>query len=488
MIPVVFVCDEKYAMPTSVAIISLMENRKSTTDYDIFVIGCGLSEESKTKLKLAGGDALRILEQSLPSLEQVPVHEYVSRAALCKFEISDFLHNYDKAVYLDSDVIVNGDLSDLYKTNIDECYAGMVKDFYAHLIEHDDLRLNYKVYYNSGVMLLNLKKMRADNISQKLIEEKKNNLYSKYMDQDVFNIVFKDNIKLLAPEFNFMLYSKDDLNHFYEVYNSNIPAKPVIIHYPGIKPWKEKCCLNFKNWYKYYKKSPYKKNRLPVFKNDLIKRRRNITNSIFSFFGYKIFRILSDFDKYLELLKNNGAVIDLNTNVIEFPEINIKLKYSNAEDLREIYEVFVLKKIGFKPSNKEWSIVDFSESYVSVMYFASLEEVEEVIVLQVQDKNLLFQDNIKLNPYYGEKIKFCNNIVHGGAADKQILYNFSCANDDYNLYGKLNEYALSGKANIIMVEIHGFGIDVVRKILTESGYTSFYTCEDRHRGFIKAFK
>ncbi|MCK7489743.1 MAG: hypothetical protein MZU79_05535 [Anaerotruncus sp.] len=90
--------------------------------------------------------------------------DYVTSAAYLKFDLPDLIPNQDKVLYLDGDIIIQKDLSDLFEINIKDYYAGAVKDI--GLIDND---LNIKNYFNSGVMLLNLKLMRENNASTALL-------------------------------------------------------------------------------------------------------------------------------------------------------------------------------------------------------------------------------------------------------------------------------------------------------------------------------
>ena len=88
-------------------------------------------------------------------------------SALLKFKISEILANYDKIIYLDGDILVQKDLTELYNIDIDGYYVAAVDDT-GKIYHKKDVYAKYPNYFNSGVMLLNLKKCREDNISSKL--------------------------------------------------------------------------------------------------------------------------------------------------------------------------------------------------------------------------------------------------------------------------------------------------------------------------------
>lgn len=187
-IPIVYITDDNYVMPTIVSITSLMENMEKS--HPVFVLGINLSEKNKDYFKVFKNIELLDLENKYKDLDLK--HLYVSKAALFKFDLAEIFKNYDKVLYLDSDILILRDFSKLLKTDIEKYYAAVVKDISAFL-RGDAQKIGLgKNYFNSGMMLLNTKKMRQDNIKEKLIKTRLNSSSKKFMDQDTFNIVFKD--------------------------------------------------------------------------------------------------------------------------------------------------------------------------------------------------------------------------------------------------------------------------------------------------------
>lgn len=89
---------------------------------------------------------------------------------LLRFNIIDIFPNYDKVLYLDDDILINGDLSELFETDLKNTYAVVVRSIDAELFidwrkSHENDNLNVEKYFNSGVMLLNLKKIREKQIT-----------------------------------------------------------------------------------------------------------------------------------------------------------------------------------------------------------------------------------------------------------------------------------------------------------------------------------
>ena len=144
--------------------------------------------------------------------------------------------NVDKIIYLDSDVVVLKDISELWNYDISDYLIGAVEDKYSGLMScHANLN-DDDTYFNSGVMLINLKKFRDLNMEEKIFNKllENNNNYS---DQDVLNDLCRNNILSLPLKYNLML-TRDDPNAFpkrKDEYNNTLSA-PFILHY-AIKPW-----------------------------------------------------------------------------------------------------------------------------------------------------------------------------------------------------------------------------------------------------------
>lgn len=100
----------------------------------------------------------------------------------------------NKIIYLDTDTIVNGDLHELNKIDINNYELACVKDLYNWL---NPYRWKVKNYFNSGVLLLNMKMIRKTNLfkkSRELVATKK--MISP--DQDALNFLVQN--KLVLPE------------------------------------------------------------------------------------------------------------------------------------------------------------------------------------------------------------------------------------------------------------------------------------------------
>lgn len=251
-ISICFICDENYVKPTLVAINSIKLNKNEKSVYEIYVLGENLREENKNILKKQADKRffIRILDISnntFNNLKEQNIH--VSKAALSKFFIPNIFKDLDKILYLDSDIIVKKDLSNIFSIDITKYYAAVVKDYKAmdyNPPQTVKLGLKHKAYFNSGLMLLNLSKMRKENITEKLVAYRKNGI-NYFMDQDAFNAVFNENVLYISFLNNVILsvlgyFEIEKINKYYELkeYSSykDIYNEATIIHLASpYKPW-----------------------------------------------------------------------------------------------------------------------------------------------------------------------------------------------------------------------------------------------------------
>ncbi len=264
-IPIVMITDDNFVMQTCVAITSLCKNKNSDTIYEIFIVMAECSTESEEILMQIKQEtcAIKLIKASLENYRDIKQLAHISIACLLKFDICELIPEYDKLLYLDGDIIVRKDLTELYETELDDNYAAAVKELYC--MKNDDGCIN------AGIMLFNAKKMRNDGMRDILVDKRKSLGNRSSMDQQTYNMVIKDKIKYLSIVYNCvpgrlqgdvkMDYTIQELNALYGTeYKkaAQLIDDAVIIHFAtGNKPWKYTFAPCAKEWYEYYLLSPY---------------------------------------------------------------------------------------------------------------------------------------------------------------------------------------------------------------------------------------
>lgn len=264
-----FTTDNNYVRPLSCAITSILKNSSPETDLHIFILEQDVSFENKSKI-LSLKD-IKDCEISFikidPSLFcNFPDFKdsYITKTAYFRFLIADLLKDIDKVLYLDCDVIVPSEIKELFLQDITDFYIGGVEDIGFYFDRMCSIK-SFDTYVNSGVLLINLKKWRQDNISQKLfdvVEQYNDKLV--YHDQTAINLVCKGKIKVLDLYYNlqvFICYKISILlNHPLRKQLLQVIKEPKIIHYTNNrKPWNTYCPLR-KYYLEYEKLTPFSVN------------------------------------------------------------------------------------------------------------------------------------------------------------------------------------------------------------------------------------
>nr|WKN40033.1 glycosyltransferase family 8 protein [Tunicatimonas sp. TK19036] len=201
---------------------------------------------------------------SLANEEQYVTSGHISRAAYLRVFIPTYIDDsIEKILYLDADIVVSNKISNLWKANINAyCLAAVenVTPEKKHILSHIK---NYQ-YFNSGVLLINLKKWRKHNIMQETIKFiEQNQARLQWHDQDALNAVLYGKWFALHPKYNMQgALFMDEFENFRGDPDELQEAirHPVIIHYSTpLKPWHY---LSFhpytKEYFKYLASTPWK--------------------------------------------------------------------------------------------------------------------------------------------------------------------------------------------------------------------------------------
>ncbi|MCT4591068.1 MAG: glycosyltransferase family 8 protein [Carboxylicivirga sp.] len=238
IIPIVISFNDNFIIPAGVFLTSLCKNAGSETRYIVYVL------HSEDRLKEKNRKKIKELESHFSNLSIY--FKNVDRAFSGAYEVRNvtidsyyrllipkLFTDYDRILYIDVDTIINSDLKDLINKDLKGYSLAAVPEFVVESNSNQNryiksLSLDPNQYFNAGVLLFNLAHIR-NNINAYLNQinslSKKNLLYQ---DQDILNILFKNNCLNLPHKYNYT-YSK--LEEGLKLSN------PSIIHYTLDKPW-----------------------------------------------------------------------------------------------------------------------------------------------------------------------------------------------------------------------------------------------------------
>lgn len=241
-IPVFFTIDNGYAPFLSVALCSAIENSSKDKSYRAIILHEALSKENTEKLKALETENFKIdfvpMKKGLESITDRMSNrlrcDYFTLTIYFRLFIAEMFPRYDKGIYIDSDVVITGDLADLFSIDVGDNFIGACADKsvvdvppLAYYMENGVGVSRYE-YINSGVLLMNLKKLREVQFHEHFLK-----LLNTYHfdciapDQDYINAICNGKITYLDEVWDTMP-------------TEGMPEKenPKLIHYNLFsKPW-----------------------------------------------------------------------------------------------------------------------------------------------------------------------------------------------------------------------------------------------------------
>lgn len=261
---VVYSCSDSFSPITGVAIQSLLHNNTDVEELNVFLIENNISQENKEKFnKLAKmyNRSLYILPN--PDLNQIAGLEInigrwnistYSRLFVCSL-LPDYV---DKCITLDADTLVRHSLKELWETDLEDKLVAAVDDCRSDLYKKDLGLTSNSTYTNNGVLLIDVKGWREQNVQRQFVEFiKKYNGDTTYVDQGVLNgVLAKQNlVKVIHTKYNamsvFFDFNYKDLlklrkpqHHLSEQEYNETVQDPYVLHFTscfmsGTRPWNE---------------------------------------------------------------------------------------------------------------------------------------------------------------------------------------------------------------------------------------------------------
>ena len=222
--------------------ISLLASMPSAGNLTLHVFDFGLSDQSWNTLEKAvlshphPPKLNRLTLKSFSSVfENLKAPNGTSKAFYTRLFFAE-LFEFDRLIYLDSDLLVFKNLNQLSDVDIANSAGaavlnedGPTLDFDIEIEECERLQLNPKSnYFNSGVMWMNLEYWRANKLTQKCVDYLNSDEPIRFHDQTTINVVMNDQIKLLDSSWNRIVKRCDP---------DELVTPDSVLHYTEEKPW-----------------------------------------------------------------------------------------------------------------------------------------------------------------------------------------------------------------------------------------------------------
>ena len=257
VVPIFYACDDAFVKYTIVSLQSMMDNASTAYQYQIYVLHTNISERMQQKVLEMENENFSIrFENVTDYLEQLtadlPIRDYYSKTTYYRLFIANMFPQYDKVIYIDSDTIVQGDIIQMYLTDMGDAYVGacheqaMVQtEQYGAYVEQV-VGVDREFYFNAGVLLINCVQFRKFKVLEKFITLLGEYNFVVTQDEDYLNVICKDWVYWLDQRWNTEIFG-------------NIPypiEQAYVLHYiMTSKPWHYADCRHGDIFWKYAAKT-----------------------------------------------------------------------------------------------------------------------------------------------------------------------------------------------------------------------------------------
>lgn len=260
VIPIFFAVDDVYIPFLAVALQSLIDNASDKNYYSIKILYTNISEENQAKINKYQRENVDIefvdLNYYINKVkDKLYTRDYYSATTYFRLFIPDLYPQYDKVLYLDSDIVVLSDIADLYNIDMENNLVAAAPDDVIQTIkvfqEYAELVVgvtDYKRYFNAGILLMNLDELRKFKFQDKFLYLLSKVKFSVAQDQDYLNRLCKGRVKLLENTWDRMpiggdVVKREDLH---------------LIHYNlAFKPWHFEDILYKEYFWKYAQQTEF---------------------------------------------------------------------------------------------------------------------------------------------------------------------------------------------------------------------------------------
>jgi len=264
-VSVVFCADDNYARYCAITITSAFLNTASPEQISIYIVSPGISEE-KTKLlnQLCSyfNSELTILPIDFELFKELPELQHLTLNTYSRISAPEICETCERVIYLDSDVIVLGDLINLFQYELQNKILGAVphvqfpyqKDF----LENFEIGASAEegIYFNGGVMLVDAIRWRKESCTEAVLKFARDHADKLHFgDQDALNAIFWNDYFHLPGVWNVeaRLYREKLLGLPQTPEITKRMKNPKIIHYTGSdKPWSSQEYVPARSLYTYY--------------------------------------------------------------------------------------------------------------------------------------------------------------------------------------------------------------------------------------------
>jgi lipopolysaccharide biosynthesis glycosyltransferase len=257
IIPVFYACDGAFVKYTVVSMHSMIKNASKDAFYHIHILHTDISDEMKAILLSYESENVHIIFDDVTAYlesiaDQLPVRDYYSKTTYYRFFIAEMYPEYEKALYIDSDTVFQGDVSALFAHDLKDNYTGACHE--QAMVQVDEygtyaekvVGVDRNNFFNAGMMLINCKLFRDKKVLSQFLKYLKEYNFVVTQDEDYLNLICKDHVLWLDQRWNTELFGVIP----YPIEEANI------LHYMMTsKPWHYEDCRHGDIFWSYAKET-----------------------------------------------------------------------------------------------------------------------------------------------------------------------------------------------------------------------------------------
>ena len=256
-IPIFYACDDNFVKYTAVSLRSIMDNASKNRKYTVHVLNTNISDDMKQVLNEMQNEQFEVrfddVTDYLRSIsDKLPLRDYYSKTTYFRLFIAEMYPEYDKAIYIDSDTIVTGDIAELYDYELGDNYVGacneqvmIQEDVYGTYVEQV-LGIERDNYFNAGMLVINCEQFRKNKVLDSFIELLHTYNFVVTQDEDYLNLICHNKVCFLPQKWNVEVFGtlackEEDI---------------CMLHYIMVsKPWHYSDCRMKEYFWKYAEKT-----------------------------------------------------------------------------------------------------------------------------------------------------------------------------------------------------------------------------------------
>lgn len=213
IIPIFFACDDNFVKYTMVSMRSIMDNASRDCKYVVHILNTNICDEMKKAVMDMTEENFEIRFEDVTGYltsisDKLPLRDYYSKTTYFRMFIAEMFPEYEKAIYIDSDTIVNGDISELYLHDLKDNYVGAANEqvmiqenVYGEYVEKV-LGIDRYHYFNAGLLLINCEQFRKNHVLDQFVDLLHTYNFVVTQDEDYLNLICKDRVLWLEQPWN----------------------------------------------------------------------------------------------------------------------------------------------------------------------------------------------------------------------------------------------------------------------------------------------